>query len=193
MYHSNSDWARGKGSNCYLGNARLILDFITKGASIKKILTKYKNIHLEDSPTQRLELICVAAPSCRLPRGLPLRLPLWKFHSPNSPDTWKEIGSDGETSRLVAAYCVEIGIPSYLHIMENFESWPKLIIQWFFIWSITSTGKWSGHLSQLCLVSNQFYFFASEGLSLSLGSARFRKLWLKFLYLKIFVLGFPEK
>ena len=31
-----------------------------------KILTKYKNIHLEDSPTQRLELICVAAPSCRL-------------------------------------------------------------------------------------------------------------------------------
>ena len=48
------------------------------------------------------------------------------------------------------------------HILENFESWPKLIIQWFFFWSITSTGKWSGHLSQLCFVSNQFSFFCIQ-------------------------------
>ena len=77
----------GEGIKLLFGQGPFDSGFYYKRGFNIKILTKYKNIHLEDSPTQRLELICVAAPSCRLPRGLPLRLPLWKFHSPNSPDT----------------------------------------------------------------------------------------------------------
>ena len=56
----------GEGIKLLFGQGPFDSGFYYKRGFNIKILTKYKNIHLEDSPTQRLELICVAAPSCRL-------------------------------------------------------------------------------------------------------------------------------